>query len=179
MIVLGLDVSTHMGIAVGDAGVLYMSDEFYTPKEDYSHRYERYEQYVQKVRLLVAEYKPAVVVTERMVASKFGAAIIVNEIGAGIRFKLSDLGVPFIEVAPSTLKKFVTGKGNAKKQLMLLHVYKRWGFDTDNDNIADAYALYQMGLAFCGYSEDYPKVNFQAVQTVRKSHDAYYKILGI
>jgi Holliday junction resolvasome RuvABC endonuclease subunit len=49
---------------------------------------------------------------------------------------------PFpLQVPPSTLKKYVTGKGNAKKQEMLLSVYKRWGVDLSDDNAADAYGL--------------------------------------
>lgn len=48
-------------------------------------------------------------------------------------------------VAPTSLKKFVC-TGKAKKELMLKEVYKKWGFDTDNDNIADAYGLARMSL---------------------------------
>ena len=42
---------------------------------------------------------------------------------------------------PSEIKKFATGKGNAKKELMVKEVYRKWGFDTDNHNTADAYAI--------------------------------------
>jgi crossover junction endodeoxyribonuclease RuvC len=40
-----------------------------------------------------------------------------------------------------TLKKFAAGKGNAKKQEMLLQMYKRWGVEFNDDNAADSYAL--------------------------------------
>jgi crossover junction endodeoxyribonuclease RuvC len=40
-----------------------------------------------------------------------------------------------------TLKKYAAGKGNAKKQEMLLQIYKRWGMEFSDDNAADAYAL--------------------------------------
>jgi crossover junction endodeoxyribonuclease RuvC len=40
-----------------------------------------------------------------------------------------------------TLKKYATGKGTAKKQEMLLQMYKRWGVEFNDDNAADAYAL--------------------------------------
>ena len=40
-----------------------------------------------------------------------------------------------------TLKKYATGKGTAKKQEMLLQIYKRWGVEFNDDNAADAYAL--------------------------------------
>ena len=40
-----------------------------------------------------------------------------------------------------TLKKYASGKGNAKKQEMLLQIYKRWGVEFNDDNAADSYAL--------------------------------------
>lgn len=49
-------------------------------------------------------------------------------------------------IAPGTLKKFVTGKGNAKKDLILLKVYKKWGVEFEVDDLADAYGLARMAL---------------------------------
>lgn len=63
-----------------------------------------------------------------------------------IRIFLSENGYNYKVIPPTTLKKFVTGKGNAQKNLMLLNVYKRWGVDLDNDNICDAYSLSRMAL---------------------------------
>ena len=42
-------------------------------------------------------------------------------------------------VAPTTLKKFVGAKG--KKNLMARQVYKKWGYEADDDNLTDAYAI--------------------------------------
>lgn len=49
-------------------------------------------------------------------------------------------------ITPGQLKKFVTGKGQCKKDLILLNVYKKWGVEFDDDNIADAYSLARMSL---------------------------------
>lgn len=51
-------------------------------------------------------------------------------------------------ISPGTLKKFVcgAGKGNAKKELMLLFVYKKWGVEFHDNNLADAYGLAQYAL---------------------------------
>lgn len=46
-----------------------------------------------------------------------------------------------LQIPPMTLKKYAAGKGNAKKQEMLLQIYKRWGLEFNDDNAADAYAL--------------------------------------
>ena len=51
--------------------------------------------------------------------------------------------VPCEGVAPAELKKYATGKGNAKKDLMLAAAQKRWPKITDH-NEADARLLLQM-----------------------------------
>lgn len=51
-----------------------------------------------------------------------------------------DLRTP-LQVPPMTLKKYATGKGTAKKQEMLLQIFKRWNVEFNDDNAADAYAL--------------------------------------
>ena len=63
-----------------------------------------------------------------------------------IRIMLKRANILYKIIAPGTLKKFVTGDGRAKKDLMLLKVYKKWGVEFDNDNLADAYSLARMAL---------------------------------
>lgn len=61
-------------------------------------------------------------------------------------------------VPPTSLKKFVTGKGNAKKNEMLLGVYKKWGVEYSDDNLADAYSLARVGEAL---DTDVPLAKYQ------------------
>lgn len=63
-----------------------------------------------------------------------------------IRVWLYENNFNFKIVAPTQLKKFVSGKGNSKKSLMIKEVYKKWGYDTEDDNLADAYGLARMAL---------------------------------
>jgi Holliday junction resolvasome RuvABC endonuclease subunit len=55
-------------------------------------------------------------------------------------FDTPNLRTPFV-IPPMTLKKYASGKGTAKKQEMLLQIYKRWGVEFLDDNAADSYAL--------------------------------------
>lgn len=57
-----------------------------------------------------------------------------------------DLRYPTI-VQPTSLKKFATGAGTAKKSGMILAVYKKWGFETSDDNLADAFSLAMLARA--------------------------------
>jgi hypothetical protein len=45
-------------------------------------------------------------------------------------------------VPPTSLKKYITGKGTGvKKNQVLLSVYKKWGVEFTDDNAADSYGL--------------------------------------
>lgn len=46
-----------------------------------------------------------------------------------------------IGVRPTEMKKFITGKGNAKKEVVMKDVYKKHGFDTNVLDISDAFAV--------------------------------------
>ena len=73
------------------------------------------------------------------------AALVLGELSATVRLAIhsyfKDERKYPLKVPPMTLKKFAAGKGNAKKQEMLLQIYKRWGMEFLDDNAADAYAL--------------------------------------
>lgn len=64
-----------------------------------------------------------------------------GELGGVVRLSLWQRGISWWEVTPATLKKIVTGKGNAPKGAMLVEVLDRWKWKTSDDNLADAYAL--------------------------------------
>ena len=70
---------------------------------------------------------------------------MLGELSATVRLTIYDFFDDdrkyILKVPPMTLKKFAAGKGNAKKQEMLLQIYKRWGLEFTDDNAADAYAL--------------------------------------
>ena len=70
--------------------------------------------------------------------------------GAGwiVRVALWDAGIPWVDVPPSSLKKWATGRGNAGKPDMQAAAYKRLDYDRDkpDDNEIDALFLRAMIL---------------------------------
>ncbi len=58
-----------------------------------------------------------------------------------IRYFFRIGGVCYKVLTPSELKKYVTGKGNSSKDLILLKVYKKWGVEFQDHNLADSYGL--------------------------------------
>lgn len=59
-------------------------------------------------------------------------------------------GTRVLVVAPSSLKKFITGKGSAKKEMVILEVFKRWNVSVKDNNEADAAGLAYLGAAWLG-----------------------------
>jgi crossover junction endodeoxyribonuclease RuvC len=57
---------------------------------------------------------------------------------------------PYVLVAPTSVKKMATGKGNADKSLVMKSVFQRWAHDCDNDNSADAVTLCYIGRSLVG-----------------------------
>lgn len=83
-----------------------------------------------------------------------GHAHSMGEMGGCIRKTIWELGCNLVVIPPSTLKKFLTGKGIGDKNIVMKHVYKRWGFDIDDDNQCDAFGCALVALVSCIADED-------------------------
>jgi hypothetical protein len=76
-----------------------------------------------------------------------------GEIGATIKltvlahFSSDDRRAFPVLVAPQQLKKFATGNGNTKKELLPKEILKRWDVDFNDMNIAEAYVLARLAHA--------------------------------
>jgi hypothetical protein len=82
-------------------------------------------------------------------------ANMAGELGATVKLLLRDLlykhhgAYPYI-IPPTVLKKYVTGKGTGiQKNQILLHVFKKWNVEFNDDNAADSYALAHMAAGKC------------------------------
>ena len=94
------------------------------------------------------------------------SALVLGELSALVKLTIydyfdDDTRFP-VMVPPMTLKKYAAGKGNAKKQEMLLQMYKRWGIEFNDDNAADSYALARLAA---GISKD--KVEESVVEQMK------------
>lgn len=65
-------------------------------------------------------------------------------LGHGVRNALYSRKHSFILVTPAQLKKFASGKGNTKKENLILPIHHKWGFEHSSDNVRDAYILAQI-----------------------------------
>lgn len=98
-----------------------------------------------QVASLLSIYEPLSACVEGYsMGSRAGQAFNIGELGGVIKLMLHMNKIPYTDVPPTVLKKFVTGKGTAMKDEIMLHVYKKWGWTAPDNNQADAYGLARM-----------------------------------
>jgi len=104
-----------------------------------------------------------------------GAAIMLAMLGTLVRVELYDRGYPFFVPVPMQIKKFVTGKGNVQKNIVVREVYKRWGIDAKDDNQADACGMAHLAEALVEDAgvNDRPKYQVEVVKKVLESRPRY------
>lgn len=91
-------------------------------------------------------------------ASRNSHAHSIGELGGVIRLVLFDLGIPFVEVPPTSRAKFATGRGNASKGEVISAISAKTGLvfaGAGGNDECDAWVLEQMAVARMGLSQ-YP-----------------------
>lgn len=152
----GFDISTKTGVVVLSAdGRLVDAREIQlveVPKgSGPGPRVERAYELARLTKIMTRLYTFSLIVVESYTTSGRFVNYVQNELGAFVRHMLWEQGIPFVELSPSSLKKFATEGGKADKSQMRLAVFKRWGFESPSDNIVDAFALARLGLCAAGH----------------------------
>lgn len=102
--------------------------------------------YQDSCKALKEDGLPLSVIIEGFAYAAPASAARIGMLHGAVLCRLRECGWPFELVAPAKLKKFVTGKGNSPKEVMIMKILKRWGVEVEDHNVADAYALARWGL---------------------------------
>lgn len=109
------------------------------------------------VKALIIKYPIPVFIEGYSFGSKGSSVYDLGELGGVLRVMLYENKITYKEIPPSTLKKYISGKGNAKKEIMLEQTYRKFGFGSeilkDNDQV-DAFCLAVMGANCLYYQQD-------------------------
>lgn len=156
MITVGLDLSlTHTGYAVlKDDGTVLASGVIKSkPSGDNLLAETRRivkiaEEVVQKIDEACPNINPDLVAIEGLAFMAQGTSLVqLAGLNYLTRVLLDQFNWPFLIVAPTSLKKFITGSGKGDKDQMMMSVYKNYGFEAFDNNECDAYALAIAALA--------------------------------
>lgn len=107
-------------------------------------------------------------------ASKGNATIDLGRLHGVLEHQAWDGGtttmVKFATVAPSSVKVYATGKGNASKNEVLTAAVRRLGYDGSDDNVADALWLHAaVSDALGNPTVDVPQNHRRALDAVAKA----------
>jgi len=123
-----------------------------------------------QIKIATVQDKPSLVVMEDMAY----AARDRNHERAGlaylVRYFLWGAKIPYVLVAPTSLKKFTTGSGKAEKSSVMMTVFKRWGVESKNDNEADAYSLLRIGMVLTEQAKIETKAQKETLATISKNN---------
>lgn len=148
MNILALDLGTRTGWAVAEdygqrARRVESGAQVFDVRRGESPglRFLRFNRWLLEVVYDRQRYRPALIVYEQP-HHRGGAA---TEIALGFATRVQEFaaqyGIQHAAVHSATLKKWTTGKGNAKKPEMHAAVERRWGVKAATDDEADAVAL--------------------------------------
>lgn len=171
---VGLDVSiAHTGFVVLDeAGEILKRGVLHSPATypDITRFIKNSEELM--LRMGLPTTQKVLVNMEEYAFSATGQMTRIAEFGGLVKFNLIRSGVHWWNLwtcAPGTLKVFATGKGQCEKSLIIKEVFKRFGFDTTDDNEADAFVLARM-LWKARTDQSLTKDELRAVQALFKTN---------
>ena len=157
--ILGLDVSIcHTGWALYDKADGKFTYGVIEPPADMKDFLARMDFVRSQIAALlpgtVATWKDTVFVTLEGLAFSANGNVALQLAGVGyfVRHALWRAGIKFKDITPNQGKKFLTGKHQCDKNLILKEVYKRYHFDVDDDNVADAINFNMIGRAMLGWT---------------------------
>ena len=145
MNVLGIDPSTKTGaVVLNQLGEVLYAEEWAPPANLCIE--ERADQQADQLLDVMAEFSPGLILMEDHIRHWVNPNIAIKliSVSAILRYMLWARGDDFFLCAPSQLKKFISGKGNIKKDEVRLEVFKKYGYEHKSDNVVDAYVIAQM-----------------------------------
>ena len=106
---------------------------------------QRVDTILRELQAIVAADCAELVAIEGYSYGSQGRAVFnIGELGGCVRLLLYRLRVPFVDVPPSSLKKWAVGKGNAPKDAMIAEAVRNFDFPGCDNNEVDAYLLWAM-----------------------------------
>ena len=176
--ILGLDLSlTETGIYISNWKETNPVSEVLKPPKSLN-KFTRLAWYESQFEEFKSRYNVSYCAVEGYAMGiRTGMVFNIGEQGGIARMVLQKGFIETIIVPPTTLKRFVTGKGNSKKNEMMLGVFKKWGKEFSNDNKADAYALYQFARMYF-FKEKLTKLEEDLVKKVDEIEYAQNKNSG-
>jgi crossover junction endodeoxyribonuclease RuvC len=149
MQLVGLDLSlTSSGVSInGSTRTVSSKKKGVERLSDLRHQFTQICQESQVTHAVIEGYS---------FGSRNSQAHSIGELGGVVRVLLFDMGIPFVEVPPTSRAKFATGRGNASKGEVISSISAKTGrifAGAGGNDECDAWVLEQMALTKMGFTE--------------------------
>lgn len=131
-------------------GMVGIRDGAVILENTYKFKKENYKQIMDTCRQMVAHINDVRKTNESVVvciegyaySSKFTNNLVhMGELGGLIKSCMVPSFHQITVIPPTTLKKFVTGRGNCAKDMVMRDAFKKWSYDNNNNNLVDAFCI--------------------------------------
>jgi len=132
------------------------------------HRVRRYRELTNQIRDYIREFQQPreILIEGYSYGSKYSSEVLA-EYGGILRDTLVTIA-PTHDVAPTTVKKFATGVGNADKVRVASSLAKRYDVEFKTTDEWDAFGLFRLGLLTLGLVEADNQKQTEAAEAVIK-----------
>lgn len=139
--ILALDVATHCGWCTETASGVW---DFSIKKDESSgFRLIRFKSKLKEICLLE---NINIIVFERSAGFHKNAIIVQAELHGVLKIFCEENKIEYRAYSASEIKKFATGKGNAKKDAMIKTANEKYSKNVKDDNEADACHIYHLAI---------------------------------
>jgi len=171
MKVVGLDLSTRsigIGLASQDGVCAYL----YKPES--SKLSTIVSGTLMSIERIIPKDKISAIFIENYAFGMFGktaSGTKLAEVGGGVKYVFEIIKIPVYMVAPTSIKKFATGRGNAKKDEIRLAVYKKYGLEYETSDECDALMIADFG--YCVITNDQKNLTKTAIKQITEYRSKY------
>ena len=145
MNILGIDQATLAGLAWQKAGSTKINTDLWDlsigTRESQGMKWLRFEH---RFRVFLSENKIVAVAYELPAGRNMKPIIHSSKLIAIMEKVCVEDEVEYVEFSAGEVKKFATANGNANKEMMVQAAKDLWGYEGDDDNVADAIHILQL-----------------------------------
>jgi len=146
---LALDVASHTGWCNSESHGCW-DFTVKKSKKNPQHPYSKLYNFKTTIEKYLDEHPEVDIIASERVSGLFKNAIIsLSEQLGIIKLICFERKLEHVEYVSTELKKWQTGKGNAKKFEMVKSVQDKYGWEGTDDNIADAIVIYHYHIYKC------------------------------
>lgn len=146
-VILAIDQASHCGWAINNQ-VYGLWDLTTRKDEDSGMKLIRFRN---KLKEVCESEGVDIIVYERVAGQHKNSIIHTAKLVAIIETYCKDNEIGYASFSAAEIKKYATGKGNANKDMMVVAARETYGYEGDDDNVADA--LHILNLANKMYNQ--------------------------